>query len=622
MRCATGRRESWSIRPTPWRSRRGSAGCLRTPRRAGGWATRAAARSRPTTTGTAWPRTSSGSTASFGGGRHRARADGVGGTVADELAVDGGPLLLGPRDDRFPLGVEHEHPRGRLEQAGAAADAPLPLDPHHDPPLRVDPDISRLGPLLGTVEGGARRAVAFLDHLAQMVEREQRDVLDAGMHVVDGRRGPRVHPQLEQRLHGDLGGAREHRGEPLLLHVRAERVRRRDIDREHDVGAEHERRPDGEIVHCGAVHVDAAADLARRQEPGQRARRKHGVLHRHVVQALEAPEHLAPRIDVHRVDDQGIVQLLEGEIADQPLDQGVERLAAEQGGGAHPLERHVGVGDGEDVLAAQVDRDLAQLGDAVARRPRRADQRAHARADDLGRQQAALGESLEHADVREALHAAAAEDETEACAAVHETAACPEGERSSNVVVAPMPALLIRRRVVRSRWTMAGLAVVVTLGLVALAAPWLAPGDAYRGALSVGLRPPSSSYLFGTDAQGRDVLSRVLFGALDYVQAARALGASDARLVSRHILPNVVAPVIIAATLGVGGAIMAEAALSFVGLGAQPPTPSWGAMVAEGRDLLRVAPWVSLFPGLAIGVAVLGLDLVGDGLGDALAGRT
>jgi len=276
-----------------------------------------------------------------------------------------------------------------------------------------------------------------------------------------------------------------------------------------------------------------------------------------------------------------------------------------------------------------------------------------------------------------------------------------------------MPALLIRRRVVRSRWTMAGLAVVVTLGLVALAAPWLAPGDAYRGALSVGLRPPSSSYLFGTDAQGRDVLSRVLFGArlslavgfasqvislavgialglvagyygrwtdallmrvaditlafpslllliaiaaavkpslpvvcvviglvgwagmarlvrgqvlvvraLDYVQAARALGASDARLVSRHILPNVVAPVIIAATLGVGGAIMAEAALSFVGLGAQPPAPSWGAMVAEGRDLLRVAPWVSLFPGLAIGVAVLGLNLVGDGLRDALDVRT
>jgi len=102
------------------------------------------------------------------------------------------------------------------------------------------------------------------------------------------------------------------------------------------------------------------------------------------------------------------------------------------------------------------------------------------------------------------------------------------------------------------------------------------------------------------------------------VQAARALGASDARLVARHVLPNVLGPVIIAATLGVGGAIMAEAALSFVGLGAQPPTPSWGAMIAEGRDLLRVAPWVSLFPGLAIGVTVLAVNLVGDGLRDAL----
>jgi peptide/nickel transport system permease protein len=106
--------------------------------------------------------------------------------------------------------------------------------------------------------------------------------------------------------------------------------------------------------------------------------------------------------------------------------------------------------------------------------------------------------------------------------------------------------------------------------------------------------------------------------SLDYVQAARALGVSDMRLVARHILPNVLAPVIVAATLGVGGAIMAEAALSFVGLGAQPPTPSWGAMVAEGRDLLRVAPWVSLVPGLAIGVAVMGLNLFGDGLRDAL----
>ncbi|HKE89529.1 MAG TPA: ABC transporter permease [Gemmatimonadales bacterium] len=107
----------------------------------------------------------------------------------------------------------------------------------------------------------------------------------------------------------------------------------------------------------------------------------------------------------------------------------------------------------------------------------------------------------------------------------------------------------------------------------------------------------------------------------EYVQAARALGASDTRIVWRHLLPGVMAPVIVAATLGVGGAIMAEAALSFVGLGARPPTPSWGAMVADGRDLLRVAPWVSLMPGLAIGLTVLGVNLVGDGLRDALEVR-
>src|SRR5436305_2933297 len=404
-----------------------------------------------------------------------------------------------------------------------------------------------------------------------------------------------------------------------------------------------------------------------------------------------------------------MVQLKNRDIADEALEQRVERLAPEQGGGAHPLERHVGVRDGEDVLAAQIDRDLAQLGDAVARRPGSADERTHARADDVRREEAALGESLEHPDVREAFHAAAAENETEACVTLQEIAACPEGEFPSNVVVGPMPALLIHQRIVRSRWAMAGLAVVTALTLVALAAPWLAPGDPYRGAMSHVLRPPSGSFLLGSDAQGRDVLSRVLYGArlslavglisqsialtigvtlgllagfygrwmdsvimrvadvtlafpslllliaiaaavkpslpvvfvviglvgwagmarlvrgqvllargLEYVQAARALGASDVRIIARHLLPNVIAPVIVAATLGIGGAIMAEAALSFIGLGAQPPTPSWGAIVAEGRDLLRVAPWVSLFPGLAIGVAVLGLNLLGDGLRDAL----
>jgi ABC-type dipeptide/oligopeptide/nickel transport system permease subunit len=272
-----------------------------------------------------------------------------------------------------------------------------------------------------------------------------------------------------------------------------------------------------------------------------------------------------------------------------------------------------------------------------------------------------------------------------------------------------MPAPLFWTRLVRDRWASFGLALVVTLALLALLAPWLAPGDPFRGNLAVSLHPPSTAFPLGSDAQGRDMLSRVLYGArlslavglisqsialtlgvtlglvagyygrwvdgvimrgadvtlafpslllliaiaaavkpslpavfvvigivgwagmarlvrgqvllargLEYVQAARALGASDARIIARHLLPNVLAPVIVAATLGIGGAIMAEAALSFIGLGAQPPTPSWGSMVAEGRDLLRVAPWVSLVPGIAIGLAVLGLNLLGDGLRDAL----
>lgn len=110
---------------------------------------------------------------------------------------------------------------------------------------------------------------------------------------------------------------------------------------------------------------------------------------------------------------------------------------------------------------------------------------------------------------------------------------------------------------------------------------------------------------------------------LEYVQAIRALGAKDRTIIVKHVLPNVIAPVVIAATLGVAGAIMAEAALSFLGLGVQPPTPSWGSMIADGRDLdqLRRAPWTSVFPGVAIGASVLGFNLLGDALRDALDPR-
>lgn len=269
-----------------------------------------------------------------------------------------------------------------------------------------------------------------------------------------------------------------------------------------------------------------------------------------------------------------------------------------------------------------------------------------------------------------------------------------------------------RLRADRRAWF--GVAVVLLFVLVALAAPWLGRFDPARIDLRHALEPPSPQHWFGTDAQGRDVWSRLLYGTrvsllvglasqglalclgvvlglmagyrgrwtdevimrladvtlafpslllliamaaafepsltvvcivigvvgwagvarlvrgqvllvreLEYVQAMRALGARDRRIVFRHVLPNVIAPVVIAATLGIAGAIMAEAALSFLGLGVQPPTPSWGAMIADGRDLsqLRGAPWTSLAPGLAIGMTVLGFNLLGDALRDALDPR-
>lgn len=125
----------------------------------------------------------------------------------------------------------------------------------------------------------------------------------------------------------------------------------------------------------------------------------------------------------------------------------------------------------------------------------------------------------------------------------------------------------------------------------------------------------------GWAAMARLVRGQVLvLRGQEFVVAARALGSPTWRILVRHLLPNVRRPVVIAATLGIAGAIMAEAALSFVGLGAQPPTPSWGAMVADGRDLLRVAPWVSFAPGLAIGITVLGFNLLGDALRGSEAG--
>ena len=167
--------------------------------------------------------------------------------------------------------------------------------------------------------------------------------------------------------------------------------------------------------------------------------------------------------------------------------------------------------------------------------------------------------------------------------------------------------------------------IVMRLADVTLAFPTLLLLIAMVAALQ-----PSETVVFGViGLVGWAGMARIVRGQvlvvrqLEYVQAIRALGAGDFRIMWQHVLPNVIAPVVIAATLGVAGAIMAEAALSFLGLGVPPPAPSWGSMIADGRDLdqLRRAPWTSVFPGMAIGAAVLGFNLLGDALRDALDPR-
>lgn len=104
----------------------------------------------------------------------------------------------------------------------------------------------------------------------------------------------------------------------------------------------------------------------------------------------------------------------------------------------------------------------------------------------------------------------------------------------------------------------------------------------------------------------------------EYVDAARAMGASTRRILMRHIMPNAMAPIIVYATMSVGGAILTEAALSFLGMGVQPPSPSWGLMLSEARSMMFTAPWLMIYPGIAILTTVLGFVLLGDGLRDAL----
>jgi peptide/nickel transport system permease protein len=213
-----------------------------------------------------------------------------------------------------------------------------------------------------------------------------------------------------------------------------------------------------------------------------------------------------------------------------------------------------------------------------------------------------------------------------------------------------------------------GLALAGLAVLAALAAPLLAPHDPVKGDFSQGLKPPGTpGHPLGTDQLGRDTLSRVLYGARvalfiglctvlltaivglglrniivslaaagwvvyarvvrgevlsvkqrDYVQAAAALGTGRARILFRHVLPNVAPSIIIVASLQFSQFIVAEAAISFLGFGVQPPTPAWGSMLSESRDFLYVAWWLAAFPGAALALTALGVNLVGDWLRDVL----
>lgn len=269
------------------------------------------------------------------------------------------------------------------------------------------------------------------------------------------------------------------------------------------------------------------------------------------------------------------------------------------------------------------------------------------------------------------------------------------------------------RPLLRDRTALVGIVALSLLGLAAVLAPLLAPHDPAEVDVLRKLAPPSGEFLLGTDQLGRDVLSRLLYGArislgatvlaaigiavtgmvfgvlagfaggavdalisrvIDvllafpglllalaltgvlgpnlrnlmlavvivswagyarvvraavlaererpYVEAARALGSSRRRLVLRHLLPNIVAPIVVLTTLDLASILLGISALSFLGLGVQPPTAEWGAMLAEARPYLSRSPNLMLFPGLAIFLTALAFNLVGDGLRDALDPKT
>jgi peptide/nickel transport system permease protein len=265
------------------------------------------------------------------------------------------------------------------------------------------------------------------------------------------------------------------------------------------------------------------------------------------------------------------------------------------------------------------------------------------------------------------------------------------------------------RRLVRRRGAMLGLVIVIFFIVVAVFAPYIAPYDPVATSWSAVRIAPNAQYWFGTDEIGRDVLSRVVWGARasllaglvsvcismalgvpigllaayvggwtdgfisrftdsmlavpflilaialaaflgpsltnamiaigvsatpifirltraqvlavkveDYIEAARAVGNPHWRIALRHILPNVLPPLIVQSTLAIAAAVIAEASLSFLGLGQQPPAPSWGSMLNTAKNFVDQAPWMAIWPGLSIFLLVLSFNLLGDGLRDAL----
>lgn len=266
----------------------------------------------------------------------------------------------------------------------------------------------------------------------------------------------------------------------------------------------------------------------------------------------------------------------------------------------------------------------------------------------------------------------------------------------------------------RNALATAGVVLVIIFTVFALFAPWIAPQDPGRIDLPARLQPPSAAHLFGTDELGRDILSRVIYGARismlvgssvvagslflglifgsiagyyggytdrffnvivmnaflsfpgiliaiafvaflgpgifnlilalciggwvgyarlvraqvlavkerEFVEAARALGATDWRILTQHILPNIIQPVIVQAAIGMAGAVLAEATMSFLGLGVPPPTASWGSMLNDGRAHLFDAPHLVLFPAAAVMLAVLSFNFIGDALRDYMDPRS